>query len=222
MGVNGAIALQDTHQVQFDYYCIVDAGFVRNRPDLVARVVQQKLTLFATPLVMWYIAQYFPLSQLRCRIFLVEDIQYPAGKRALAAEELSSVHPESDLVLFDNARSLGFSLNIRRGTVDGRTVAYTALQILAWLGFNDINLHGLDFVNASRTPRFYETLENMQPSALDANFRAVIEPSFRHAAALLKARGVRVANLSADSALGADIFEKSDWHSLAMKAAEQQ
>src|SRR5471032_3266723 len=52
MGVNGAIALQDKQPVRFEYYCIVDAGFVRKRPDLVARVVQQKLTLFVTPLVL--------------------------------------------------------------------------------------------------------------------------------------------------------------------------
>ncbi len=60
MGVNGAIALQDRHDVRFAYYCIVDAGFARNRPDLVVRIVQQRLILFTTPLVMWYIAQYFP------------------------------------------------------------------------------------------------------------------------------------------------------------------
>lgn len=215
MGVNGAIALQDKHPIRFEYYCIVDAGFIRKRPDLVARVVQQKLTLFATPLVMWYVAQYFPLSQIRCRIFLIEDIQYPAGKRALLKHELLPTHASPDLVLFDEEPALGFSFNIRRGIFDGRTVAYTGLQVLTSLGFTHIVMHGLDLRNAAQTPRFYETKENMQPSALDGDFNSFIEPSFRHAAPLLSRRGVRVVNLSAHSALGSDIIEKDDWHSLA-------
>lgn len=221
MGVNGAIALQDTHPVRFEYYCIVDAGFIRKRPDLVARVVQQKLTLFATPLVLWYIAQYFPLSQFRCRVFLIEDIQYPACKRALQKHELLSTHASPDLVLFDEEPALGFSFNIRRGIFDGRTVAYTGLQVLTSLGFNTIFMHGLDLLNAAQTPRFYETKESMQPSALDRDFSSFIEPSFRHAAPLLSRRGVRVVNLSAQSALGSDIIEKDDWHSLAPASLEQ-
>ena len=222
MGVNGAIALQDKHPVRFEYYCIVDAGFVRKRPDLVARVVQQKLTLFATPLVLWYIAQYFPLSQFRCRVFLIEDIQYPACQRALLKHELLSTHPSADLALFDEEPALGFSFNIRRGIFDGRTVAYTGLQVLASLGFNTIFMHGLDLLNAAQTPRFYETKENMQPSALDGDFNSFIEPSFRHAAPLLSRRGIRVVNLSAQSALGSDIIERDDWHALAHASVERE
>jgi Kdo-III transferase WaaZ len=214
MGVNGAIALQDRHDVRFDYYCIVDAGFARNRPDLVARIVQQPLVLFATPLVLWYIAQYFPLNELRCRLFVIEDVQYPAGARALRGKDLNASHARSDLVLFDEERVLGFSLDIRHGVFDGCTVAYAGLQVLHSLGFDSVYLHGVDLRNASRTPRFYETGGNMQPSALDRNFGAHIEPSFRQASTLLKQRGVRVVNLSMDSALEADIFEKRSWHSL--------
>ncbi len=214
MGVNGAIALQDRQRIRFDYYCIVDAGFVRKRPDLVARVVQERLTLFATPLVLWYIAQYFPLARLRCRIVLIEDIQYPVGKRALRTPELISAHRGPELVMFDEDRTLGFSLNAMRGIFDGRTVAYTGLQICHSLGFDTIFLHGLDLRNAARTPRFYETLENMQPSALDDDLESFIRPAFRHAVALLKGRGVRVVNLSPDSALGADILDTCDWRAL--------
>jgi hypothetical protein len=200
--------------VRFDYYCIVDSGFARNRPDLVARVVQQPLVLFATPLVLWYIAQYFPLDQMRCRVFVIEDVQYPAGKRALRGRDLRTAHARSDLVLFDEERVLGFSLDVRHGVFDGRTVAYAGLQVLHSLGFDLAYLHGVDLRNASATPRFYETGGDMQPSALDRHFSAEIEPSFRQASALLKERGMRVVNLSVDSALDADIFEKRSWHSL--------
>jgi hypothetical protein len=214
MGVNGAIALQDKHDVRFDYYCIVDSGFARNRPDLVARIVQQPLILFATPLVLWYIAQYFPLERMRCSVFVIEDVQFPAGQRARRGRDLRDACAQSDLLLFDEERMLGFSLDVRHGVFDGHTVAYAGLQVLNSLGFDRVYLHGVDLRDASRTPRFYETPGNMQPSVLDHHFDAYIEPSFRQAAVLLKQRGMRVINLSVNSALSVDIFEKRSWRTL--------
>ena len=214
LGVNGAIALQDKHHIRFDYYCIVDTGFVRKRANLVARIVQEPLVLFTTPLVLWHITQCFPLERMRCRIFLIEDVLRPVHQRALSMRELFASRSSAELVMFDEQRALGFSLDVRRGTFDSRTVAYTSLQVLTSLGFKEIFLHGLDLSDAARTPRFYETRADMQPTALDLHFAPFIEPSFRHAAALLKKRGVRVVNLSPFSALGSDIFEKVDWRTL--------
>jgi Kdo-III transferase WaaZ len=214
LGVNGAIALQDRHRVRFDYYCIVDSGFVRKRPDLVARIVQEPLVLFTTPLVLWHIAQCFALERMRCRIFLIEDVLRPVRRRALSMRELFTAQQSTELVMFDESRALGFSLNIKRGAFDSRTVAYTGLQVLTSLGFEEIFLHGVDLCDTAHTPRFYETHADMQPTALDQHFASFIEPSFRHASALLKQRGVRVRNLSPASALSADIFEKVDWHTL--------
>ena len=67
---------------------------------------------------------------------------------------------------------------------------------------------------AAQTPRFYETMQTRAPTQLDAEFADLIEPSFRHASEILRARGVRVENLSSTSALGEDIFAKVDWRSL--------
>jgi Kdo-III transferase WaaZ len=214
MGVNGAIALQERHDLLFEFYCIVDAGFVRKRPDLVARVIQEDLTLFTTPLVLWYIAQCLPLERIRCRIFLIEDMLHPVFKRSLRASDLFDVQSDSDAVLFDDATPLGFSMNLRRGVIDGRTVAYSALQALVWLGFDTVFLHGLDLRDAAHTPRFYETADNMQPSSLDTQFDSFIEPSFRSASMLLGGLGVNVKNLSPNSALDTGVFEKVDWRTL--------
>lgn len=216
MGVNGAIVLQQ-QGVRFNYYCIVDSGFVRQRPDLVERIIGEPLTLFTTPLVLWHIAQHFALERMRCRVFLIDDLRFPAGRRALGVDELRAAHDDSALALFDAPEApeaLGFSLDIRRGVFDGRTVAYTALQVLASLGFGRIYLHGVDLVNAATTPRFYESHGNMQPSHLDRHFHAFIEPSFRHAAALLRSRCVQVMNLSMKSALGEEVFPKVRWQTL--------
>jgi Kdo-III transferase WaaZ len=214
LGVNGAIALQEKYRIRFDYYCIVDTGFVRNRFDRVRRVLQQNLVLFTTPLVRWYIAQRFALEHMRCRIVLIENVLQPVRQRALSMAELLARRGTGELSGFDPQRALGFSRDIRRGVFDSQTVAYIALRVLAWLGFGAIALHGMDLCEAARTPRFYASLATMQPSALDAHFASAIEPSFRHAAALLRARGIRVSHLSMRSALGADIVEKVDWRSL--------
>jgi hypothetical protein len=219
IGVNGAIALRQRADVRFDYYCIVDSGFVRQRPDLVERVIGEPLTLFVTPLVLWYIAQQFRLDRMRCRVFLVDDLRYPAGKRARTADDLRGLRDSGALALFDTPARLGFSLDIRHGVIDGCTVAYTALQVLASLGFRRIFMHGVDLVDTARTPRFYETADRMLPSHLDSHYDAVIEPSFRHAAALLRDRGVQVTNLSMHSALGDDVFPKLSWRTLANAAA---
>jgi hypothetical protein len=219
LGVNGAVALTERQGVRFDYYCIVDTGFVRNRPDLVERVIREPLTLFATPLVLWHIAERIGLEHMRCRVFLVDDMLFPAGRRAPRARDLRTTYDTRALALFDAPQPLGFSLDLRRGVFDGRTVAYTGLQVLAAMGFKRLYLHGVDLTATKRTPRFYEVASNMQPSYLDENFQDFIEPSFRHAAALLARRGVDVRNLSMESALGEDIFPKLRWQTLVQAAA---
>lgn len=218
MGVNGAIALQERQGVRFDYYCIVDSGFVRKRPDLVERIISAPLTLFATPLVLWYIAQRFDITRMRCRVFLLDELMFPAGRRALTIDELRTRHDRGALAFFDTDEALGFSLDIRHGVFDGGTVAYTALQVVAALGFRRIVLHGVDLGAAAHTPRFYESQSDMQPSHLDDHFHAFIEPSFRHAAALLRQRCVHVRNLSMRSALDEAIFPKVHWQTLVREA----
>jgi hypothetical protein len=219
LGVNGAIALAAKQGVRFDYYCIVDTGFVRNRPDLVERVIAEPLTLFATPLVLWHIVERFGIERLRCRVFILDDMLQPAGRRAPRPSELRALYGTRALAIFDAPQPLGFSLDLRRGVFDGRTVAYTGLQVLAALGFRRLYLHGVDLASTKRTPRFYESAADMQPSYLDENFADFIEPSFRHASALLARRGVDVRNLSLESALGEDIFPKLRWQSLVRESS---
>ena len=109
--------------MRFDDYCIVGSGFVRQRPDLVARIIAAPLTLYATPLVLSYIVQHFGIEQMRCRVFLLDDFRFPAGRRGPSVDEPRAAHGRETLALFDEPEALGFSLDIRRGVFDGRTVA---------------------------------------------------------------------------------------------------
>ena len=213
IGVNGAIALCERGPVKFDYYCMIDTNFIKKRPDLVARILALDLTLFITPLILWYILQRFPLSALRCKIYLMEDVREPTFLRARGSAELQQL-ADQDICQFDADSVLGYSFDITRGFFDSKTVAFTALQVLTWLGFKDIYIHGLDLSNTRTQPRFYETRESMQPSSIEQDFAGYIEPSFKKAQPLLAARGVKVINLSPASALDAAIFPKLHWSSL--------
>lgn len=213
IGVNGAIALCERYPVKFDYYCIMDTNFVKNRPDMVEKILRQNLTLFITPLVLWYILKNFPISALQCKIYLMENVCEPTFLPARGCLELQRIAGR-DVCQFDPEAPLGYSFDIERGFFDAKTVAFTALQVLTWLGYKDICVHGLDLCNTQSVPRFYETREAMQPSSIESDFAAYIEPSFRKAQPLLRARGVSVTNLSLGSALDAGIFPKRDWSSL--------
>ncbi|MGE8613257.1 MAG: hypothetical protein ACN6PF_13205 [Achromobacter veterisilvae] len=226
MGVNGSIALRRRQPtLRFDYYAMLDAGFVRRRRDLVAEVLAQDLTLFVTPEVYRWIAFLFDRQSVRCRIALFEEVHQRALRPRARPEELEAQSAaDSGLVLFDARHPVhahGFSLDPPRGLFGGGTVAYTALQLLAWLGAKTVYLHGLD-LTAAAGPRFYESAAAQLPTALDRQFPGHIEPAFRRAGRLLGERGVKVYNLSPDSRLGGDVFEKRHWSCLLSPAAAPQ
>ncbi len=218
MGVNGSIALRARHPtLRLRYYAMLDAGFVRKRPDLVADVLAQDLVLFVTAEVYRWIALLFDNRTVRCRISLFEEVHQRAQQPRSRPDELEArLKADPELVLFDAHHPMhahGFSLNPARGLFGGGTVAYTALQLLAWLGAKRIFLHGLD-LTATTGPRFYERADAQLPTALDRQFAGHIEPAFRQASKLLRARGIEVYNLSLLSRLGDDVFEKRHWSCL--------
>ena len=219
MGVNGSIALQDRHTVGFDHYCFSDTGFVRGRPALVRRIVTKDLLLFTTPLCLWHVLQQVPADELRCRVFLIENPQYPALLPSRSVAALRAGGARGDLVLFDAQRALGFSHDIRSGVFDAGTVVYVALQIVAWLGHTEIVLHGVDFKWEGPAPRFYESAADRLPTTLDRYLPHHILPAFTQAARLLRGSGVRIVNLSPDSALAGAEFERRDWRTLVPNAA---
>lgn len=218
MGVNGSIALRRQHpSLRFDYYAMLDAGFVKRRRDLVAEVLAQDLLLFVTPEVYRWIAFLFDPASIRCRIALFEEVHQralqPRAKPDALEAQLAS---DPELVLFDAhnpEHAHGFSLNPARGLFGGGTVAYTALQLLTWMGARTVYIHGLD-LTAAAGPRFYERADTQLATALDRQFAGHIEPAFREASRLLATRGVKVYNLSPGSRLGDDVFEKRHWSCL--------
>lgn len=226
MGVNGSIALRRKHPtLRFDYYAMLDAGFVKRRRELVAEVLAQDLVLFVTPEVYRWIAFLFDIRDVHCRIALFEEVHQRALRPRTRPEEMEAqLAGDPGLVLFDARHPVhahGFSLDPPRGLFGGGTVAYTSLQLLAWLGAKTVYLHGLD-LTAAAGPRFYEDAASQLATALDRQFAGHIEPAFREAGKLLSARGIKVYNLSSASRLGDDIFEKRHWSCLLSAGAGPQ
>ncbi|MGI4985026.1 MAG: hypothetical protein ACRYGL_17125 [Janthinobacterium lividum] len=220
LGVNGAVALAADQSLHFDYYCVTDTLFVRGKPDMIAEIIGRDLLLFTTPLCLWHILQHFDADAIRCRIFLFERVDLPASQAdAAGTAGTPGTDARRGLTVFDAARGLGFSEDIRDGVFPGGTVAYESLQILNWLGFTRFFLHGVDLGNAASEPRFYETPGAAMPTTLHLQLATEIEPSFRQAAGILRAQGATVRNLSPVSALGEDIFPRTDWRTLRDPAA---
>lgn len=219
MGVNGSIALQARFpDLRFDYYAMLDTGFMSRRRHMVDQILSQDLLLFTTPEAVKWIALNVPAKRIACRLAVFEEVhQRTMLPRPSPAQLTEQLRGDPDLILFDANRPVhahGFSLDVRRGLFGGGTVAYNALQCLVWLGFGRIYIHGLDMKNAASQPRFYETEKDRLSTALDRQFAGHIEPAFRDASVLLRSRGVQVYNLSMDSALGDDVFQKIDWRTL--------
>lgn len=214
MGVNGSISLARQFDIPFRYYCVIDQNFVRRRIDLMRQVVERDLTLFVTPDVLRYMVQGMPWPErYKCRICVIEVVSERAYLPHFSPDELAAMAKANPaLSLFDSQRSLGYSFDLASGVFDADTVAYAALQILVAGGVGRIYMHGLD-LGFSGARRFYKEAQP-ENSRLVRNFDRLIEPSFSQAAALLKARGVDVFNLSLNSALSDRIIPKLDWRTL--------
>jgi len=215
MGVNGSVALQQKFDIQFRYYVIIDASFVRNRLELVRKIVAQDLILFTRAEALKEINLRFDQEEVKCQIALFDQIDTPAcAPKPTSKALLRKADQTPEWQIFDADRYQGFSIDPRRGIFAAKTVAYDALQILAWLGFMEIYIHGLDLSNANIAPRFYEDTKDNLSSNIDVNFVKFIEPSFRGASHVLQKRGVQVYNLSPQSALGEEVFSKINWKTL--------
>lgn len=84
----------------------------------------------------------------------------------------------------------GFSLDLREGIYSGRSVAYFALQVAVWMGFQEIVYLGLDLAHGPTTHFFGNDHPRSNEKRLEI-FRH-IRTNLENAARLLQPRGVRL------------------------------
>lgn len=217
IGVNGSYFLH--RQVDFRFYVIVDMGFIDSQPEIVRNVIQRsELTLFTTVHGVARIIDKFTLTGIRCRLAVVEDAAFKIYHPKINAGALRKHYGSDRSVRFsDDCHEVAFNQDIRRGIFDASTVVYWALQIISFLGFKQLFIAGLD-MNNFHLPRFYETAQSMLPTFLPEKVESLVIPAFSHASKVMRNNRISIKNLSVNSAISSDIFEKVDAHAYFKKA----
>jgi Kdo-III transferase WaaZ len=209
MGVNGAYFLHG--RVDFQFYVIVDMGFIDQKPEIIHKIINDPyLTLFTTVHGIVKIIDKFCLESVKCRFAVIEDAAFKIYQPKIAIDDLRSAYADNrDAVFAADRQDIAFTHDIRSGIFDAGTVVYWALQILTFLGFKQFFIIGLDMNNFNQ-PRFYELAENKLPTDLEDKATDWVMPSFRHASDQMKKKNIAIKNLSVTSAISNDIFEKAD------------
>ncbi|CAI0760728.1 UNVERIFIED_ORG: Kdo-III transferase WaaZ [Serratia quinivorans] len=209
IGVNGAYCL--SQQVRFRFYVIVDMGFIDRRPDIIQDIIlESDLILFTTVHGVAKIIDRFTLVGVKCRFAVVEDAAFKIYNPKINPLALWEHYRHDQCVDFSPVcKSIAFSHDIRHGIFDAGTVVYWAFQIIAFLGFKQLFIAGLD-MNNFHLPRFYETPENQLPTFLPEKVDDLIIPAFSHAGERMKKKNIVVRNFSLGSAIDTSIFEKVD------------
>lgn len=207
MGMNGSWFMRD--KTHFKFFVIVDMTFIDQRLSMVEDMVRDpEIILFTTLRCIVQLIDYIGYSSLRCQVAIVEDACYKNFQPRVLTEEIHQTYQHEQSVSFSEAdRNIAFFKDIRKGVFDAGTVAYWALQIIQYMGFNRIIIAGLDMNNFHK-PRFYENENDISPCGLEQQFLGLIEPSFRLSSNVLKELFVEVLNLSPYSALDSSIFKK--------------
>lgn len=202
LGLNGAVSLNNA---RFDYHIIIDYDFITNKFDLVSRILNHpNCILFTTPRCLELILRKYSHKQIRCELKIIEIITENKLERFMDTK----VYITKPRPYFYMNENIGFSTEIFDAVYDYYTVAYVALQIAYTLNYKKIFLAGLD-MNNFHEPRFYETIENAQPTRLQQDFKA-ISHAFNVAASFFKNKQIQVFNLSKSSSI--DAFTKIDPH----------
>lgn len=209
IGVNGAISLN----INFKHYIIIDHNFINNRFDLVLNVLNSDCIFFTTPRCLDSILRKVKFNDIKCTIKIFETITHDEIEIFMGEKKKVEINHSN----FFYQNQYGFSDNIFNGVFDYLTVAYIALQIISSLNYKEIYIAGLDMNNFSE-PRFYENLQNKQPTILDSHQNTVLE-AFDTAAHFLKLKKINVYNLSINSAV--ESFEKMDSNSLQQQFKSQ-
>lgn len=214
LGVNGAYSLKD--KVFFNFYVITDIHFFSQRSNIVKEIIADKnLLLFIQIDGLVKIINLFGYESILCQISLIEDAFKLTYEPLKTLAEIEKDQDRSKSIYFyhnDNKEHepLAFETNIMHGVFPAKTVVYWALQISAYLGFNKIYLAGVD-LNNFHLPRFYETENDITYSQLELDFEKNILPAFEHASNVMKKLNINVKNMSLNSALDTDIFEKKSY-----------
>lgn len=215
IAMNGSILACKKNGVRPYFYICDDESFAKDRVELALQGARSALHVAMSLEVYSRLYQADKNCLDGASLFLLERANRLVGRQWLTHRAYSwSIRKDPELIskfsLFSQtANRIGFSFNMDKGYFVARTIPYVALQLCHQLGCPSVFLVGVDMTQ--ETGRFYESGAAAAPSALEANYKKVILPSFRFVADnVTRKRGYKIYNLSLESRIPSEVFEKMD------------
>ena len=210
LAVNGAINLLSSYpNKDLKYYVVLDQGFVSDRINIIQQVVaNQDIVVFTNLFCLHIMYQLLGKEAVQAQVVIFEDRQLPVYLPKRDSQTLEALSQnQNEHLIWDAKQEVGYSLDLNRGYVCGRTVVYMALQIASHLGYRRVFLAGVDMTRFHE-PRFYEQAETRLSTKLDLEFEQAIYPSFQLASQVYQHLGIQAYNLCLDSGLDDSIFPR--------------
>ena len=227
IGVNGAVALQDTHDIKFDAYFIIDSSFVEKRFSLFKRVIDQRIPCFLAFNCVGQACDMAPQLLKDAKVYVVELANKRFNTASLPPPDFYHwAKAQNSIRVCDQFSQtndrVGFSLDPAAGFFDGATVAFWAVQTALYARFSAVGILGMDLGTSTSVFRFYEDENDTLRSKLEKNFSQTIEPSFRLASRIYDEHKIGLYNLSLISRLSGDIIPKMRLADFMRLTSEQQ
>ncbi len=205
VAMNGAAHLLSQFPIKFSLYIVVDPYFASYRFSLLRDAIKSGAHCLFTEEVLYVICALGPELLKGSNIYLIQNAD-EFGKNLRLDEEF--FFPDTG-----NCEEFGFSKNIGKGVVRVGTVAYNALQVCRYAGFNIVYALGLDFNYETDKYRFYDneddlSLVSIHCENLDKTFEQDILPAFQTLNQMTKNDRFCVYNLSKNSRLPDAVVSK--------------
>jgi Kdo-III transferase WaaZ len=205
-GVNGAIAITNDTNTRLKGFIATDPDFFQNRMSLVKASMEEASIIVLSVLGLGYVAESEPelLRQKSDATFVIEPInRYYCVPRLRPAELTPILETDPDLISGDqkddfSQERLGWSHDLRKGVFTARTIAFTALQTAAFMGFKTISLTGADFTSDGRV---YQEPDGPRPSKIDSDFDRIIKYAFLLGQQACQSKEIIVYNTAVNSRL---------------------
>ncbi|MFK8398617.1 lipopolysaccharide core biosynthesis protein [Pseudomonas sp. BGr12] len=212
IAMNGSIACFEAAGLRPLFYLCDDAGVAEKKSAALASGIRLARWSALNLESMQRLYEKEPQSLEADSLLLMERVNRWIGVRRRSDRSFAwSARRDPDFVmrwslLSQTANRIGFSRNYARGYFNARTIAYAAVQLAYFLGFDKVFLVGVDMNSA--LGQFYDPAGAQVKSRLDGDFGDHILPHFDILARRVIDPGFQVFNLSRDSRLPAEMIPK--------------
>ncbi|PJI46848.1 MAG: lipopolysaccharide core biosynthesis protein [Pseudomonas sp.] len=212
IAMNGSIACFETAGLSPLFYLCDDAGVAEKKSAALATGIRLSRWSALSLESMQRLYRKEPQALEAESLLLMERVNRWVGVPQRSDRAFAwSVRRDPDFVmrwslLSQTANRIGFSRNYARGYFNARTIAYAAIQLAYFLGFDKVFLVGVD-MNSS-LGQFYDPVGTQVKSRLDSDFGGHILPHFDILARRVIDSEFQVFNLSRDSRLPGEMIPK--------------